>query len=105
MNCNNEHVAEKIPKENVEGMTLLFIAIKNKMLKGIHKLREELLSKKEPVHEDTRNSRPNQIVGDIKMKGLTVRKVSHGDKIKDVASHSCTSTAEESKGQSIQRAL
>lgn len=101
MNCNNEHVAEQVPKESVEGMTLLFLAI----LKKIHKLREELLSKKEPVHEDTRNSQPIQIVKDIKMRGFTVRKVSHGDKIKDVASHPCASTAEESKGQSIQRAL
>lgn len=94
MNCNNEHVAEQIPKESVEGMTLLFLAIKSKMLKGIHKLREELLSKKEPVHEDTRNSQPNQIAKDIKMRGFTVKKVSRGDKIKDVASHPYASTAE-----------
>ena len=105
MNCNNEHVPEQIPKVSVEGMTLLFLAIKSKMLKGIHKFREELLSKKEPIHEDKRNSQPIQILKNIKMRGFTVRKVSHGDKIKDVASHPCASTAEESIVQSIQRAL
>ena len=36
---------------------------------------------------------------------FTVRKVSCGDKIKDVASPPCASTSEGSKAQQIQRAL
>lgn len=57
-------------------------------------IEEELLSKTEPVHEDMRNSQPVQIAKDIKMRGFTIRKVSHGDKIKYVVSYLCANIVE-----------
>lgn len=75
-------------KWNIEGIAWCCLAAYSKRRDKRHVLSKELLSKKEPTHDDLVYSHPIYIVKNAKMRKLTVGDQYYGEKTKHVARQS-----------------
>ena len=58
LNDKFEYFAKEISKQSIEGTMWFFLSACRKILEEGHKLKEEVLRKKEPELEDLENSQP-----------------------------------------------